>query len=70
MYILKTLQEENVQKNFLMGLKLVKLGVQIVFFKSQQVGDFSKIDSQLAKSPYSVLRFFDHPKLQKKPLGR
>ena len=48
MYILKTLQEENVHNNSLMGLKVWwSWGSGKKISKTQQVGDFSKIDPQL-----------------------
>ena len=48
MFILKMLQEENVYNNCLMGLKVWwSWGSRKKISKSQQVGDFLKIDPQL-----------------------
>ena len=53
MYILKTLQEENVHNNSLMGLKVWwSWGSREKISKTQQVGDFSKIDPQLDESEW------------------
>ena len=48
MFRLKTLHEENVHNKCLMGLKVWwSWGSGKKFSKTQQVGDFSKIDPQL-----------------------